>query len=137
MQAFFYIFLRNLLIFSVAPAARPGIEDFAYLLQGSSDAQKMPVQAWSAVKHFFYTCFPAFSLHRHFPPCHILIYAGHAQKVHTCSSPHGDEFVDRIADLGEFFFILCHDIVFIHFFIMMQIISKCLQCPCGLFDLLQ
>lgn len=57
---------------------------------------------------------------------YILVYAGHAQKVLTCLSPHGNEFVDRIADLREFLFILCHNIVFIHFFIVMQVIGKCL-----------
>ena len=50
---------------------------------------------------------------------------------------HGDQFIDRISSLRKLFFILSHDIPFIHFFIMMKIISKCLHSPLRLFDLLQ
>lgn len=136
----FYFFLRISSIFSVVPMAQPGIQYRANLLHGFPDTQKPPVQARSAIKHFFHTCLPAFSLHRHSPLREMAInyYMPDAgERFRGLLSSYSDKFVDRIPALRKLLLILCHNIIFVHFFIMMQIISKCLQCPCGLFDLLQ
>ena len=48
-----------------------------------------------------------------------------------------DQFIDRIPFCRKLFFILCHNISFIHLFMMMQVVCIAEYCPSIFSDLLQ